>query len=97
MYAILISAITGFIFILGLLYACQNSIANALNGVSEHAVINIFNISLKDKASGETNLAFCLALTVILVLNIFLAGFSHMTVTTRVVYALSRDQALPYS
>ncbi len=46
MYAILISAITGFIFILGLLYACQNSIANALNGVSEHAVINIFNNSL---------------------------------------------------
>jgi choline transport protein len=36
-------------------------------------------------------------LTVVLLLNIFLAGFSHMTVTTRITYALVRDKALPGS
>jgi amino acid transporter len=34
-------------------------------------------------------------LTIVLFLNIFLAGFSHMTVTSRITYALVRDRALP--
>ena len=36
-------------------------------------------------------------LTVVLLLNIFLAGFSHMTVTTRIAFAMVRDGALPSS
>ena len=36
-------------------------------------------------------------LTITLLLNIFLCGFSHMTVTTRITYALVRDGALPGS
>jgi len=34
-------------------------------------------------------------LTLALMLNVFLAGFSHMTVTTRLTYALVRDRAIP--
>ena len=38
-----------------------------------------------------------ISLSVILLLNIFLAGFSHMTVTTRITYAIARDNGLPKS
>lgn len=33
----------------------------------------------------------------ILLVNLFLAGFSKMTVSTRIMYALARDKALPKS
>jgi len=36
-------------------------------------------------------------LTLILVLNIFLSGFSNMTVTSRVGFAMARDGAFPFS
>ena len=36
-------------------------------------------------------------MSILLLVNIFLAGFSHMTVTIRVAYAMARDGALPYS
>ena len=38
-----------------------------------------------------------ITLTIVLLVNIFLAGFSHMTVTTRITYALVRDKVLPGS
>jgi choline transport protein len=36
-------------------------------------------------------------LTVLLLLNIFFAGFSSMTVTSRIGFAMARDGAFPYS
>lgn len=38
-----------------------------------------------------------LALSILLAINVYLGGFSHMTVTTRVVFAMSRDGAFPGS
>jgi amino acid transporter len=34
-------------------------------------------------------------MTILLVVNVYLGGFSHMTVTTRIVFAMSRDGAFP--
>jgi choline transport protein len=53
--------------------------------------VNIFSITFE----GQTLMPQLL--TVTLLLNIFLCGFSHMTVTTRITYALVRDGALPGS
>lgn len=89
--AVIASCVTGFIFIVGLLYACQGDIEKVLNGETEQAVVNIFSMSVSH------DLNWTLVLTVILLLNVFLAGFSHMTVTTRITYALVRDGALPGS
>jgi amino acid transporter len=89
--AVVASCVTGFIFIVGLLYACQNSISSVLEGVTEQGVVNI----IFNSVSG--NLNWTLFLTFVLFLNIFLAGFSHMTVTIRITYALVRDHALPGS
>lgn len=36
-------------------------------------------------------------MSVLLAINVYLGGFSHMTVTTRVVFAMSRDGAFPGS
>ena len=36
-------------------------------------------------------------MTILLLLNIFFAGFSNMTVTTRIAFAMVRDKGLPYS
>lgn len=38
-----------------------------------------------------------LAMSILLAINVYLGGFSHMTVTTRVVFAMSRDGAFPGS
>jgi hypothetical protein len=36
-------------------------------------------------------------MSLILAINVYLGGFSHLTVTTRVVFAMSRDGAFPLS
>lgn len=36
-------------------------------------------------------------MTLMLLINIFLAGFSKMTVSTRITFALVRDEAIPFS
>jgi amino acid transporter len=36
-------------------------------------------------------------MSILLAINVYLGGFSHMTVTTRVVFAMSRDGAFPGS
>lgn len=38
-----------------------------------------------------------MAMSVFLAINVYLGGFSHMTVTTRIVFAMTRDGALPGS
>jgi amino acid transporter len=36
-------------------------------------------------------------MTLLLLVNVFCAGFSSMTVTTRIGFAMARDRAFPYS
>lgn len=38
-----------------------------------------------------------LAMTALLLVNTFFAGFSSLTVTSRIGYAMARDLAFPYS
>lgn len=36
-------------------------------------------------------------MSILLLVSVYLGGFSHLTVTTRIVFAMSRDGALPFS
>ena len=62
-----------------------------LKGPTEQPVINIFY------AAFDKGYAGALAMSILLAINVYLGGFSHMTVTTRVVFAMSRDGAFPGS
>lgn len=42
-------------------------------------------------------MAGALGLSVLLIINLFFAGFSSMTVTTRIGFAMARDGAIPFS
>eukprot|EP00347_Sterkiella_histriomuscorum_P006675 403351864 len=97
MKALVLSSIIGFAFILGLLYASQNNLTSVLSGVSDSSVVNIIDMTFTNNLSGQKNLAMAVIVCVLLLINIFLAGFSHMTVTTRITYAMARDGALPKS
>ncbi len=66
-------------------------IEDTLNGITSQPVINIFNIAFNG------NLWGAITMSVILAINVYLGGFSHLTVTTRVVFAMSRDRAFPGS
>jgi amino acid transporter len=88
---VIAAVITGLAFFVGLLYAMSERIDNILEGVSEQPVINIFSIAFSGKLPGA------LAMSILLAINVYLGGFSHMTVTTRIVFAMSRDGAFPGS
>jgi amino acid transporter len=88
---VIAAVITGLAFFVGLLYAMSERIDNILEGVSEQPVINIFSIAFSGKLPGA------LTMSILLAINVYLGGFSHMTVTTRIVFAMSRDGAFPGS
>ena len=66
-------------------------IDDTLNGITSQPVINIFNIAFNG------NLTVALIMSLILAINVYLGDFSNFTVTTRVVFAMSRDGAFPGS
>ena len=49
------------------------------------------------KGDGTYNIHGALAMSVIVIINVFFAGFSSMTVTTRIGFAMARDGAFPWS
>jgi len=58
-------------------------------------VVNLFDmVFMEQNYQFKKGASF---LTVVLLINIFLAGFSAMTVTTRIAFAMVRDGALPKS
>jgi len=59
-------------------------------------VINVFKLAFSG-TDGSVNKAGALSMSIMLLISVYLGGFSHLTVTTRIVYALARDGALPYS
>jgi amino acid transporter len=93
---VIAAIITGFAFMLGLLYAMGGNIEGTVNGLTDQPVMNIFGIAFSD-GMGTMNIAGAVSMSVLLLVNIFLGGFSHMTVTTRICYAMARDGALPGS
>lgn len=88
---VIAAVLTGLAFFVGLLYAMNQNYDDTLNGLTDQPVINIFHLAFNNNKSGA------MAMSVLLAINVYLGGFSHMTVTTRVVFAMSRDGAFPGS
>ena len=91
MQGVIAAVITGLAFFVGLLYAMNENIEKILKGPTDQPVINIFYLAFDKSYAGA------LAMSILLAINVYLGGFSHMTVTTRVVFAMSRDGAFPGS
>ncbi len=83
-----IGAIVGLIYIIGLLFATPDP-DTILNGDSESAIVNVYALSV-----GTTG---ALGLTSLLIINLFFAGSSSITVTSRIAFAMARDGAFPGS
>ena len=92
----IVTGFTGLVYILGLLFACDNQIEKYYTGQSDYAVVNLF-VSVFTDSNGEYRKIGAIAMTALLIVNIFFAGFSSMTVTSRIGFAMARDGAFPGS
>jgi amino acid transporter len=80
----------GLIVILGLLYGCQEKISSILEDSSD-ATVNFFKLVCSGNSLGVYTMV------IVVFLNAFLSGFSAMTVSSRIGYAITRDGVLPFS
>ncbi len=87
----IISAICGLVYLLGLLFACSGQIDEVIYGENPQAIVNVFFIVFYHQKMPS------LIVTIILFMCIFVSGFGSMTVTTRVGYAIARDNGFPCS
>lgn len=102
----IVNAITGFVYIIGLLYAsgCTDTTCIdivILGGNNDNPTVNIFQQAFTTFDS-EGNVSYyrkggALTMAILILVNLFFAGFSSMTVTTRIGFAMARDGALPGS
>ena len=96
-YTCLATAATGFLYISGLLFACQNTVKEGVfYGESDYAVVNVY-VKAFTNSEGIHHKAGSITMTLLLLVNVFCAGFSSMTVTSRIGFAMARDKAFPYS
>ena len=86
------TALTGFCYTLGLLYAMNGDINDVMNGNNNQPIVNVFSFTFLYK-DGTPNKQGALAMTSLLVINLFFAGFSSLTVTSRIGFAMARDGA----
>jgi len=86
-----ISAVTGMLYILGLIYSIPNSVGvyTSLSIYGGAPIASLFSTVTGNKVG--------LMLTNIIIANLFFAGVSSFTVTTRVAFAMARDDAFPGS
>ena len=89
-YTTVASALTGLLYILGFLYSIPTEVGifTSLKTYST-AIPSLFAVATGNKVG--------LILTNVLVANLFVAGMSSFTVTTRIAFALARDGAFPGS
>ena len=87
-YTVIATGISGFVLILALLYSVQD-ISDAINGSSGNAAIQIVEQTSGNKVAQ--------VFSWLLVINIFFAGISGVTVTSRILFALCRDKASAFS
>ena len=92
----IVTGLTGLVYIVGLLYACNNKIEEQFRGESDYPVVNIYIQAFTNKM-GHHNKIGSVIMTSLLLVNVFCAGFSSMTVTSRIGFAMARDRAFPYS
>lgn len=88
---ILISSVIGLIFIITFLYCMDERINYIVNGAYEQPTVNLFWL-VYDKDKTPTIIT-----SFVYLLTVFLPGFCGVTVTSRIGYAMARDNALPYS
>lgn len=111
-YTCISVAILGFVYILGLAYSTTSSMGMSYTqwasltddpntSLSEYLYLAIENVAsfpsvtqLYFSACGST---VGMILTAVLLVNLIFAGISSLTVTTRIAFALARDNALPFS
>lgn len=87
-YTVIATGISGFVLILALLFSMQ-SIENAIDSSSGNSAIEI----LVQTGGQQTACIFACLLAV----NIFFAGTSSITVTSRILFALCRDKATVFA
>ena len=87
-YTCYATAVTGFGMLLALLFVTTD-IKQALDSSSGNAAIQVLHDSL-----GQT---WAVILTAILAANTFFSGMSSVAVTSRITFALVRDNAFPFS
>ena len=88
LYTVFMTGILGILYILSLLFVTPD-VDTVLAGNSVEPIINTFAIAAGDYYAGM----FAWFLTI----NFFFGGMGSTTVTARILYAMSRDKALPYS
>ncbi len=59
-------------------------------------MVNVFYLAFTG-ADGVVNVAGVISMAALLLINCFFAGFSSLTVTSRIGFAMARDGAFPYS
>jgi amino acid transporter len=89
-YTTTASALTGLLYILGCLYAIPAK-------VGIFTALHTYDVSISSLYAVATGNKVGLILTNVLVANLFVAGMSSFTVTTRITFALARDGAFPGS
>jgi amino acid transporter len=92
----IITGLTGLLYICGLLYACNDQIDKYYDGISDYPVVNLF-VTAFTTSEGVYHKFGAVTMTALLLVNIFFAGFSSMTVTSRIGFAMARDGAFPKS
>lgn len=85
-----VGAITGWVYILGLLFSAP-TVDVVLGPNLTGNIVSLYQLAAPGGNSGA------LALTILLIINLYFAGGSSVTVTTRIGYAMARDGAFPGS
>lgn len=85
-----VSLIVGIAIILGILYGCGENIAYIVDGPRD-ATENLFDIVF------SKNEKLVAVFTLMLTAASFSAGFSNVTVISRMAYSMARDRAFPFS
>ena len=89
-YNVLLSFLTGTLLLLAVLYGCNENIDFILNG-SGDATVNLFSLIFDSKSKGV------IFMIMLLFMATFLNSFTCITVASRIVFAMVRDGAIPYS
>lgn len=89
-YNVVISFVCGTMLLLAILYSCNENIEFILNG-SGDATVNLFSLIFDSKSKGV------IFMVMLLFMSTFLNSFTCITVASRIVFAMVRDGAIPYS
>lgn len=92
------SGIGGLLMILALLFSIGNDPDTILAGPTLQPIVNIFSfVFTRGGTISDGAPIYGVLMTILFVFNNFLNGFTHTTITTRIGYAMARDEGLPFS